>query len=133
MSPSHSLMGPTVSELSVLGIESVACYGEMDMKSRNESYSNWKTGKVSVMVATSPFGMGIHKPDIEHIVMFGVPENICSWAQELGRAERNGQSAVAIQCQISIMEEHGSENMFTILPIASRFLRNLVIPGGIHV
>ena len=65
--------------------------------------------------------------------MFGVPENICSWAQELGRAERNGQSAVAIQCQILIMEEHGSENMFTILPIASRFLRNLVIPGGIHV
>ena len=59
MSPSHSLMGPTVSELSVLGIESVACYGEMDMKSRNKSYSNWKTCKVSVMVATSAFGMGI--------------------------------------------------------------------------
>ena len=43
-------VGPIVSELSELGIESVAYYGEMDTKSRNESYSNWKTGKVSVMV-----------------------------------------------------------------------------------
>jgi len=88
-------VGPIVSELSELGIESVAYYGEMDTKSRNESYSNWKTGKVSVMVATSAFGMGIDKPDIHHIIRLGVPENICSWAQELGRAGRNGQSAVA--------------------------------------
>ena len=47
------------------------------------------------MVATSAFAMGIDKPDIQHIIRLGVPENICSWAQELGRAARNGQSAVA--------------------------------------
>ena len=47
------------------------------------------------MVATSAFGMGIDKPDIQHIIRIGVPENICSWAQELGRAGRNGQSVVA--------------------------------------
>ena len=88
-------VGPIVSELSELGIESVAYYGEMDTKSRNESYTNWKTGKVSVMVATSAFGMGIDKPDIDHIIRLGVPENICSWAQELGRAGRDGRSAVA--------------------------------------
>ena len=70
-------VGPIVSALSELGIESVAYYGEMDTKSRNESYSNWKTGKVSVMVATSAFGMGIDKPDIQHIIRLGVPENIC--------------------------------------------------------
>ena len=33
-------VGPIVSELSELGIESVAYYGGMDMKSKNESYSN---------------------------------------------------------------------------------------------
>ena len=37
------------------------------------------------MVATSAFGMGINKPDIRHIVRYGVPENMCSWTQELGR------------------------------------------------
>ena len=79
--------------------------------------------------------MGIDKPDIQHIIRLGVPENICSWAQELGRAGRNGQFAVATIfysiSQILMMEEHGSGNMFTILIIVSRFLRNLVIPGSI--
>ena len=42
-----------------------------------------------VMVATSAFGMGINKPDIRHIIRYGVPENMCSWAQELGRAGRD--------------------------------------------
>ena len=42
------------------------------------------------MVATSAFVIGINKPDIRHIVRYGVPENVCSWAQELGRAGRDG-------------------------------------------
>ena len=42
------------------------------------------------MVATSAFGMGIDKPDIRNIIRYGTPENICSWAQELGQAGRDG-------------------------------------------
>ena len=58
----------------------------MDAKSRKESFANWKTGKVSVVVATAAFGMGIDKPDIQHIIRLGASENICSWAQELARS-----------------------------------------------
>lgn len=47
------------------------------------------------MVATSAFGMGIDKPDIQHIFRLGVPANICSWAQELGCAGRDGRPATA--------------------------------------
>lgn len=39
--------------------------------------------------------MGIDKPDIRNIIRYGVPENICSWAQELGRAGRDGLPANA--------------------------------------
>ena len=38
---------------------------------------------MSVMVATSVFGMGISKPNIRNIIMYGVPENIRNWAQDL--------------------------------------------------
>jgi superfamily II DNA helicase RecQ len=65
------------------------------IKSRNESYHRWKNGEINVMVATSAFGMGIDKSDIKHIVRLGVPENMCSWAQELGRAGRGGDNATA--------------------------------------
>ena len=67
----------------------------MDVKSRNESYMRWRSGEVKVMVATSAFGMGINKFDIRHIIRFGVPENLCSWAQELGHAGRDGLPAKA--------------------------------------
>ena len=67
----------------------------MDIRSRNESFDGWRNGHVNVMVATSAFGMGINKPNICHIIRYGVPENICSWAQELGRAGRDGSPARA--------------------------------------
>ena len=55
----------------------------------------WRGGEIKVMVATIAFGMGIDKPDIRNIIRYGVPENICSWAQELSRAGRDGLPAKA--------------------------------------
>ena len=80
---------PIMSKLSDEGIESVAYYGKMDVKSRNESYTRWRSGNIKIMVATSAFGMGINKPDITHIIRFGVPESLYSWIQELGCAGRD--------------------------------------------
>ena len=39
--------------------------------------------------------MGIDKSDIRHVIRNGVPENILSWAQELGRCGRDGKNATA--------------------------------------
>ena len=60
-----------------------------------ESYIRWKSGRVQTIVATKAFGMGIDKPDIRHVVRNGVPESLLSWAQELGRAGRDGSQACA--------------------------------------
>ena len=88
-------IGPIVNQLHTLGIETVAYHGEMDIKSRHVSYTKWKSDEVKVMVATTAFGMGIDKEDIRHVVRYGVPENLCSWTQELGRAGRDGKAATA--------------------------------------
>ena len=47
------------------------------------------------MVATSAFGMGVNKSNIRNIIRYGVPENVCTWAQELGRAGRDGKPSKA--------------------------------------
>ena len=67
----------------------------MDAPSRHESYIRWKSGRVQTIVATKAFGMGIDKPDICHVVRNEVPESLLSWAQELGRAGRDGSQACA--------------------------------------
>ena len=88
-------IGPIVSALQEIGVEAVGYYGEMDAPSRQESYVKWKLGQVQTIVATKAFGMGIDKPDIRHVIRNGVPESMLSWAQELGRAGRDGIQACA--------------------------------------
>ena len=88
-------IGPIVSALSDLGIDAVGYYGEMDPRERKQSYLKWKTGEVTIMVATKAFGMGIDKNNIRHVIRNGVPESIVSWAQEFGRAGRDGCPSTA--------------------------------------
>ena len=76
-------IGPIMSKLQDNGIDSLPYYGEMDAKSRYSNYMKWKNDEIKVIVATSAFGMGIDKEDIRHIVRYGVPESLTSWAQEL--------------------------------------------------
>ena len=88
-------IGPIVSSLSENGIQAVGYHGEMDAYSRCESYLQWKSGEAQAIVATKAFGMGIDKSDIRHVIRNGIPENMLSWAQELGRCGRDGKSATA--------------------------------------
>ena len=70
-------------------------HGEMDISSREDSYLQWKSNKVQVIVATEAFGMGIDKANIRYIIRNGVPESMASWAQELGRGGIDGEKTHA--------------------------------------
>ena len=88
-------VGKIISGFESIGISSVGYHGEMDISSREDAYMQWKSNKVQVIVATKAFGMGIDKADIRHVIRNGVPENMASWAQELGRGGRDGEQAHA--------------------------------------
>ena len=87
--------GPILSAICDLDISAVGYYGEMENRLKSEAHLKWKSGQVQVIVATKAFGMGIDRADVRHIVRNGVPESISSWAQELGRAGRDGLPATA--------------------------------------
>ncbi|MBQ3301066.1 MAG: single-stranded-DNA-specific exonuclease RecJ, partial [Eggerthellaceae bacterium] len=53
----------------------------------------FRTGHLSVLVATSAFGEGVNIPDIRHVVLYHLPYNGIEFNQMSGRAGRDGAEA----------------------------------------
>jgi superfamily II DNA helicase RecQ len=50
---------------------------------------------IRVLFATTALGMGVNAPHVNHVIHIGPPSNLESYLQEIGRAGRCGQPAVA--------------------------------------
>lgn len=77
-------------KLSNKGIKCAHYHGGMSKEDKDNSHNAFIKGEIMVIVATISFGMGIDKSDIRHVVNYGVPTDIESYYQEIGRAGRDG-------------------------------------------
>lgn len=75
------------------GIAARAYHAGMRDDHRAEVQDGFMSGAVPVVVATIAFGMGVDKSDIRRVVHYNLPKSLENYAQETGRAGRDGLAA----------------------------------------
>ncbi|CAN5637382.1 hypothetical protein BH09CHL1_BH09CHL1_18570 [soil metagenome] len=79
--------------LRMRGVQSQAYHAGMERGIRASAHERFMAGDVRVMVATVAFGMGVDKADVRFIIHMMPPGTVEAYAQESGRAGRDGRRA----------------------------------------
>lgn len=85
-----------VKDLGKMGIESQAIHGNKSQNARQLALSNFKEGKIKVLVATDIAARGIDVDGLSHVINYDLPDVPETYVHRIGRTGRAGHSGVAI-------------------------------------
>lgn len=71
------------------GFKAVPYNGRMEAGDRTRNQEAFMNNEVSVIVATSAFGMGVDKKDVKLVVHYDISDSLENYIQEAGRAGRD--------------------------------------------
>lgn len=82
--------------LQAKGYRTAAYHAGLHPQDRRWIETAWLNGEIPFAVCTCAFGLGINKPDARWIAHFHPPLTLPAYVQEVGRAGRDGNPAIAL-------------------------------------
>ncbi|MGK7378280.1 RecQ family ATP-dependent DNA helicase [Planococcus sp. 1R117A] len=78
-----------------IGLQASYYHGGMEHQDRIFVQQQFQNGELDWVCSTNAFGMGVHIPNIRHVIHFQLPTSVEGYVQEVGRAGRDGRAALA--------------------------------------
>lgn len=78
------------------GYQALPYHAGLDNEVKQDHAARFVKNQVRIIVATSAFGMGIDKPDVQLVIHWDAPPTPEAYFQEVGRAGRNGDKAYGV-------------------------------------
>jgi ATP-dependent RNA helicase DeaD len=78
------------------GLKVAAIHGDLGQRERERTLEQFRSGEISILVATNLAARGLHIEDISHVVNYDLPEDADTFTHRVGRTGRAGKSGVAV-------------------------------------
>ncbi|UUM31153.1 RecQ family ATP-dependent DNA helicase [Vibrio japonicus] len=78
------------------GINAQAYHAGLANELREQIQRAFMQGEIDCIIATIAFGMGVDKSDIRRVIHYDLPKSIENYAQEIGRAGRDGKTSQCV-------------------------------------
>ncbi len=93
------------------GVPIARYHAGMNSEERKASQDDFIYDRLSVIVATNAFGMGIDKSNVRYVIHYNMPQSMENYYQEAGRAGRDGETS---QCILLFSQQDIMINRFLL-------------------
>ncbi|MBR9726455.1 DEAD/DEAH box helicase [Shewanella intestini] len=93
-------------KLSKAGIATAALHGDKEQVKRSQMLSDFKSGKITVLIATDVLARGIHIDALPVVVNFELPLQAAVYIHRIGRTARAGKcgDAISLVCHQELLQ-----------------------------